>query len=43
MRDPPTHPELLDWLAVEFMDRGWSIKQIHKLIMTSEVKSLSAH
>ena len=36
MGDPPTHPELLDWLAVEFMDRGWSIKEIHRLLMTSE-------
>jgi hypothetical protein len=31
----PTHPELLDWLAVEFMDRGWSQKAIHRLIVTS--------
>jgi hypothetical protein len=33
--DAPTHPELLDWLAVEFMKRGWSLKQLHKLIVTS--------
>jgi mono/diheme cytochrome c family protein len=33
--DKPTHPELLDWLAVEFMDRGWSRKAIHRLIVTS--------
>ncbi|MDG3003367.1 PSD1 and planctomycete cytochrome C domain-containing protein [Paludisphaera mucosa] len=33
--DPPSHPELLDWLAVEFMDRGWSLKQLHRLIVES--------
>ncbi len=32
----PTHPELLDWLASEFIDHGWSIKHIHRLIVTSE-------
>lgn len=31
----PTHPDLLDWLAVEFMQRGWSIKELHRLIVTS--------
>jgi hypothetical protein len=31
----PTHPELLDWLAVEFVKRGWSLKQMHRLIVTS--------
>jgi cytochrome c551/c552 len=31
----PTHPELLDWLAVEFMRRGWSIKELHRLIVKS--------
>ena len=36
MGDVPTHPELLDWLAVEFMERGWSIKEMHRLLMTSE-------
>ena len=31
----PTHPELLDWLAVEFTQRGWSIKELHRLIVKS--------
>lgn len=32
----PTHPQLLDWLAVEFMEHGWSMKHLHFLITTSE-------
>jgi mono/diheme cytochrome c family protein len=32
---PPTHRELLDWLAREFVRRGWSIKAVHRLMMTS--------
>ena len=31
----PSHPELLDWLAVEFVEYGWSMKHIHRLIVTS--------
>jgi len=33
----PTHPELLDWLAAEFVDGGWSVKKLHRLIMNSAV------
>ncbi|MBI1876395.1 MAG: DUF1553 domain-containing protein [Acidobacteria bacterium] len=42
MGDPPTHPMLLDWLAVEFMNRGWSIKQLHRLMMTSEAYRMAS-
>ena len=34
---PPTHPKLLDWLASEFMARDWSLKAMHRLIVTSAV------
>jgi hypothetical protein len=33
--DPPTHPELLDWLAARFVESGWSIKAMHRRIMNS--------
>jgi len=32
---PPTHPELLDWLALEFVRQGWSLKAMHRLMVTS--------
>ncbi len=33
--DTPTHPQLLDWLAAEFMENGWSLKHLHRVILTS--------
>src|SRR5207244_11847600 len=35
MGEPPTHPELLDWLSVELIDSGWSLKSMHRLMVTS--------
>ena len=40
--ESPSHPELLDWLAVEFMERGWSMKQLIKQIVTSETYQQSS-
>jgi len=40
--DRPTHPELLDWLAVEFTRRGWSVKEMHRLILTSEAYQMAS-
>lgn len=37
----PTHPELLDWLAATFMENGWSIKKLHRLILTSNTYQMS--
>lgn len=39
----PSHPELLDWLACEFMDTGWSIKKLHRLIANSATYHQSSH
>ena len=38
----PTHPELLDWLAVELVEHGWSTKHIHRLIVTSQTYRMSS-
>jgi Protein of unknown function (DUF1553) len=40
--DRPSHPELLDWLAVEFVNHGWSVKWLHRQIMLSRVYQLSS-
>lgn len=39
----PTHPELLDWLAMTFMQNNWSIKNLHKLIVNSDVYKQSSY
>lgn len=40
--DPPTHPELLDWLAAEFMESGWNIEHIDRLILASNTYRMSS-
>ncbi len=40
--EPPTHPELLDWLAATFVEQGWSVKQIQRLIVTSSTYRMSS-
>ena len=42
MGEKPTHPELLDWLALDLMDHGWSLKHLHRLIMTSNAYKLAS-
>jgi hypothetical protein len=39
---PPSHPALLDWLAVEFMESGWRMKPLHRLIVTSAAYRLDS-
>lgn len=39
----PTHPALLDFLAVELMDNGWSMKHVHRLIVTSNAYRMRSH
>ncbi len=38
---PPSHPELLDWLASQFVKDGWSLKKLHRLILTSQTYRMS--
>jgi hypothetical protein len=40
--EPPTHPELLDWLARDCMDHGWCLKRLHRLIMLSDTYQMSS-
>jgi hypothetical protein len=39
---PPTHPELLDWLAVDFMESGWSLKHLHRLMVMSDAYRMTS-
>lgn len=39
---PPTHPELLNWLAADFVDHGWKMKRMHKLMMMSATYQMSS-
>ena len=39
---PPSHPQLLDWLASEFVTRGWSMKAIHRLLVTSSTYRMAS-
>jgi hypothetical protein len=39
---PPSHPALLDWLAAEFMERKWSMKEMHRLIVTSSTYRMAS-
>jgi len=41
--EPPSHPELLDWLTRDFVTNGWSLKRLHRLIMNSATYQQSSH
>jgi len=38
----PSHPELLDWLAIEFIERGWSLKAMHKVMLESQAYQMAS-
>jgi hypothetical protein len=40
--EPPTHPELLDWLARDFVEHGWGLKRLHRLILLSSTYRMSS-
>ena len=42
MGERPSHPELIDWLASEFVAKGWSLKAMHRLMLTSQTYRMSA-
>jgi len=42
MGERPSNLELLDWLAMEFVDKGWSVKQMHRLMMTSQAYQMAS-
>ena len=42
MGTEPTHPKLLDWLSTEFIRQGWSVKSMHRLIMTSDAYQMAS-
>jgi hypothetical protein len=42
MGERPLHPELLDWLAIEFIERGWSLKAMHKVMLESQAYQMAS-
>jgi hypothetical protein len=40
---PATHPELLDWLALRFIESGWSLKAMHRLVLSSHAYQMASH
>jgi len=42
MGEPPSHPELLDWLAIELVDQGWRLKPLHRLMLNSRAYQMTS-